>query len=204
MREIIYFPENKKKESNRNENHAESNSHSFHHVTWAWTTICSSLFCIWSTTSPYSNTQTIFVRIWSCRCIIYHPNGHLLTSIVRLAILGARKRRCLRTDVITLFSGLLVPKRSRQQQRKIRACSFRHLNFFRLFLNTFVKHVSLTRSLGVRPGLIRGTVCLYRPKKHFNDTRISSLFTIIRAMDKRKKKRQSHGKRRQSSVYATR
>lgn len=87
----------------------------------------------------------------------------------------------------------LVPKRNRQQQRKIRACSFRHLNFFRLFLNTFVKHVSLTPSLAcslrVRPGLIRGNVCLYRPKKHFNDTRISSLFTIIRAMNKRKKER---------------
>lgn len=169
-------------------------------------TICSSLFCIWSTTSPYSNTQTIFVRIWSCRCVIYQLNGRLLASIVRLSILGARKRRCLRTDVITLFSGRSFGTKTKQttttKNPRLLFQAFKF--FFAYFLNTFVKHVSLTRSFGVRPGLIRGTVCLYRPKKHFNDTRISSLFTIIRAMDKRKKERRSHGKRRQLSVYATR
>jgi hypothetical protein len=94
--------------------------------------------------------------------------------------------------------------------------------FFRLFFKYIreacfsVFSLLLTRSLArcfddllcVRPGLIRGNVCLNRPKKHFNDTRISSLFTIIRAMDKSEGERWresvAHGKivRQLPSVYA--
>lgn len=52
------------------------------------------------TTSLYRYTCTIFVRIWSRRCIISHLNGHTLSCILHLTILVATKRGCLRTDVI--------------------------------------------------------------------------------------------------------
>lgn len=98
---------------------------------------------------------------------------------MRLTILVGRKRGCQQTDVITPLSARWYRNETRQQQRKIRSQAFKF--FFRLFLK-YVREAcfSLSHSLGlrrcVRPGLIRGNVCLCRPKKHFNDTRISSLY----------------------------
>lgn len=160
-------------------------------------TICSVCFCIWSTTSPYSNTRSIFVRIWSCRCVIYQPNRRLLASNSRSAILVAGKRGCLRTDVITYLPFSLCPfwYRNQATTTKNPRLLFRHLNFFSLiFKYAREACISLSHLLRARSGLIRGNVCLCRPKKHLNDTRISSLFTTIRTVNKRRV-RASHGKR---------
>ena len=100
-------------------------------------TICSICVCIWSTTSPYSNTRSIFVRIWTRRCVICRPNVSFCMSNVRLWILVNAKRRCLRTDVI-------VSKTDNNNENP-RFAFFRHLNFyFRLFF----KYIRVSLFLG--------------------------------------------------------
>lgn len=104
------------------------------HVTCARATICSICVCIWSTTSSYSNTRSIFVRIWSRRCVICRPNGHFSVSNVCLKILAKEKRRCPQTDVIASLSCVRSVPKQTTTTKNPRFAFFRHLNFyFRLF-----------------------------------------------------------------------
>jgi hypothetical protein len=145
------------------------------------------------TTSLYRNTSTIFVRIWSRRCIIYRLNGHTFQCVLHLVILVAAKRGCLRTDVIQLWHNqnsqngeTTTETKTTQNPRLFQAFKF----FFRLhFIYAFIRvsdsrsplalslHLHLTHSLNI----FLLTCALVRPdrmfvyadlKSIFNDTRI--------------------------------
>lgn len=100
------------------------------------------------TTSLYRNTSTIFVRIWSRRCIIYHLNGHTFQCVLHLVILVATKRGCLRTDVIQLWhnqnstNGKTTTETKTTQNPRL----FQAFKFFFAYISYTLLFVYLTRA----------------------------------------------------------
>lgn len=131
------------------------------------------------TTSLYRYTCTIFVRIWSRRCIISHLNGHTLSCILHLTILVATKRGCLRTDVInfgtTEKNSQLQRNNNRNKNNNPRLFQAFKFFFFRLHFRvrslrlSFLLLLTLSQFFFVLKllCLVRLNICLCRPKKHF-------------------------------------
>lgn len=89
--------------------------------------------CIWSQTSLCRNTSTIFVRIWSSRCVIYHLNGHTLSYKTHLTILLATKRGCHRTDVNFGKTEKKPPKQTARSAERITTTENNKIRLFQAF-----------------------------------------------------------------------
>ena len=146
------------------------------------------------TTSLYRNTSTIFVRIWSRRCIIYHLNGHTFQCVLHLVILVATKRGCLRTDVIQLWHNqnstngeTTTETKTTQNPRLFQAFKFFSLTFHIRFYSCIwlaLASLSLSVSISLTLSIFFSFLfpcALVRPdrmfvyadlKSIFNDTRI--------------------------------
>lgn len=101
------------------------------------------IYCIWLQRHFIANTSTIFVRIWSSRCIIYHLNGHTCQYVLHFVILVAIKRGCLRTDVIQLWHNQNSNKRRNNNRNKNNTQNPRLFQAFKFFFFAYISYTLL-------------------------------------------------------------